>query len=163
MAIDTLIRMWGDKRGHYYCRKIPAVLRSGGKRRDWQKESERDRRKPDELQKQRKGVFFKKLGKKFVRLSDGCSESSMARTKVALEFSNTEKICDLDKQTKNNQAIFVQDRLMVEVEMKRKHLCTLVRTSAMKSREISCVLWEIFCFFVCLALWDPGESMFISR
>ena len=71
-------------------------------------------------------------------------KSSMARTKMALEFSNTEKICDLDKlKMVATKAIFVQGRVMGEVEIRKENgICsTLVRTSAMKrSREISSVL-----------------------
>ena len=54
-------------------------------------------------------------------------KSSMARTKMALEFSNTEKICDLDKlKMVATKAIFVQGRVMGEVEI-RKEVTLLFR------------------------------------
>ena len=48
---------------------------------------------------------------------------SMVRTKVAVEFSNTEEICDLDKlKMVTTKAIFVQGRVMDEVEIRKQHL-----------------------------------------
>ena len=56
------IRLWGDKRALAKPWKLPAFLRSGGKEGDKKGEWKWDRRKPEELQKQRK-EFFKKWEK----------------------------------------------------------------------------------------------------
>ena len=76
---------------------------------------------------------------------------NMVRTKVAVEFSNTGEICDLNKlKMVATKASFVQGRVMDEVEMREENsiCCTLVRTYAMKrSREVSCVLQGTLCLF----------------
>lgn len=75
---------------------------------------------------------------------------NMVRTKVAMEFSNAEEICDLKLKMVATKASFFQGRVMDEVEMREENsiCCTLVRTYAMeRSREISCVLQGTLCLF----------------